>query len=56
MRDALIEYARQVTMPLKHHVGKYVKIQLFFDSRWIMISEVTFESGKVHAFRFTFHK
>ena len=46
MRDTLIEYARLVTMPLKHNVGRYVKIQLFFDSRWLMISEVTFDSSK----------
>ena len=47
MRDTLIEYARLVTMPLKHRVGRYVKIQLFFDSRWLMISEVTFDSGNL---------
>ncbi len=46
MRDALIEYARLVTMPLKHNVGRFVKIQLHFDSRWLMISEVSFESGE----------
>ncbi len=46
MRDTLIEYARLVTMPLRHSIGRFVKIQLFFDSRWLMISEVSFESGE----------
>ena len=46
MKDSLIEYARYVVIPINHRVGKYVKIQLYFESRWIMISEIQFESGK----------
>ena len=46
MRDALIEYARQVIIPLQHRIGKYVKLELWFDSKWMMISEIQFESGK----------
>ena len=44
MRDILIEYARPVIIPLAHHVGQYVKLELYFDARWMMISEVIFES------------
>ena len=44
MRDELIEYARTVVIPLHHRIGKYVKIQLYFDSKWMMISEVQFNS------------
>ena len=47
MRDILIEYARPVIIQLSHKVGKYVKIVLHFDARWLMVSEVVFESGKM---------
>ncbi|XP_064615973.1 discoidin domain-containing receptor 2-like isoform X2 [Liolophura sinensis] len=43
-RDTVVEYARQVMIRLNHNVGRYVRIVLFFDSKWIMISEVKFES------------
>ena len=46
MRDTLIEFARQVIIPIPHRIAKYVKIQLYFDDRWMMISEVRFESSK----------
>ena len=46
MRDTLIEYARLVTIPLQHRIGQYVKLELWFDSRWMMISEIQFDSGK----------
>lgn len=45
MRDALIEYSRHVVIQLHHRIGKYVKLQLWFDSKWMMISEIQFESG-----------
>ncbi|XP_074653908.1 discoidin domain-containing receptor 2-like isoform X2 [Tubulanus polymorphus] len=44
MRDGLMEFARPVKIRLQNRVGRYVKIQLEFDARWIMISEVSFES------------
>ena len=45
MRDTLIEYARYVIIPLHHRVGQYAKVQLEFDDRWLMISEIQFDSG-----------
>lgn len=45
MRDTLIEFSRQVIIALHNRVGKFVKIHLYFDSKWLMISEVRFESG-----------
>ena len=44
-RDEAMEYAREVTIPLRNSVGRYVKLWLFFDSRWMMVSEIQFESG-----------
>ena len=46
MRDPLLEFARYVIIPIPHRVGKYVKLRLHFDARWLMISEVKFESGE----------
>ncbi len=45
MRDTLMEYARPVMITIPHRVGKFIKLQLFFDARWLMISEVSFVSG-----------
>lgn len=46
MPDTVLENARDVDIQLHNHVGKYVKIQLYFYSKWIMISEVKFDSGE----------
>ena len=45
LRDNLIEYARTVRIPLEQNIGRFVKVQLFFDAKWILISEVDFVSG-----------
>lgn len=50
MPDTMLYVARNVTLPLYGRVGKYVKVELMFASKWILISEVTFSSGK-----FTFY-
>ncbi|XP_050420548.1 discoidin domain-containing receptor tyrosine kinase B-like isoform X3 [Adelges cooleyi] len=44
MPDTVLENARDVDIQLHNHVGKFVKIQLFFSNKWIMISEVKFDS------------
>lgn len=44
-KDDLIEYARPVKIALENGVGQFVKIQLYFETKWIMISEVQFVSG-----------
>ncbi len=45
LKDSVIEFARTVVIPIPHRIGRFVKLELFFESRWIMISEVKFESG-----------
>ncbi|XP_045112632.1 discoidin domain-containing receptor 2-like isoform X4 [Portunus trituberculatus] len=45
MPDEVSEYARNVTINLHHRVAKYVKIQLFFQARWILLSELFFISA-----------
>ncbi|KAK3589844.1 hypothetical protein CHS0354_015861 [Potamilus streckersoni] len=52
MPDNLVEYARNVTISLANSVGQFVKVKLFFEDKWMMISEVIFDSavvdGKFH--------
>ena len=47
MRDTLIEFARNVIINIPHRIGKYIKVELYFDARWMMVSEVRFDSGNV---------
>ncbi|XP_042203595.1 LOW QUALITY PROTEIN: discoidin domain-containing receptor 2-like [Homarus americanus] len=42
--DRIFEHARNVTIRLHNAAAKYVKLQLYFALRWILISEVTFDS------------
>ena len=44
-RDSGTKTARFIIIPIEHRVGRYVKFELFFDARWLLISEVHFESG-----------
>ncbi|XP_059092782.1 discoidin domain-containing receptor 2-like isoform X2 [Tigriopus californicus] len=44
MPDLALENARNVSINLKGEHGQYVMIQLYFEAKWIMISEVTFVS------------
>jgi len=52
MRDTLIEFARNVIITVPNHVARFVKAQLYFDARWLMISEVRFESSTSRLFCF----
>ncbi|KAG8185374.1 hypothetical protein JTE90_023119 [Oedothorax gibbosus] len=44
MPDPFFEKARNVTMNLYHRVGKFVKVELVFGAKWMLISEVAFSS------------
>lgn len=48
MEDRIFEHSRNISIKLHHRIGRFVKIQLHFAARWIMISEVTFESDIAH--------
>jgi discoidin domain receptor family protein 2 len=41
-----MEHARNVTIKLHNRVGRYLRLQLYFAAKWIMISEVSFDSGE----------
>ena len=44
--DRIFEKARNISIKLHGSAGKYVKLQFFFSLRWLMISEISFDSGK----------
>ena len=44
MPDLSIENARNVSINLKQEHGQFVMLQLYFNAKWILISEVTFYS------------
>ncbi|XP_052222204.1 LOW QUALITY PROTEIN: discoidin domain-containing receptor 2-like [Dreissena polymorpha] len=44
MQDRALEASREVKIDLGHKLGKFVKLKLAFDAKWILISEVEFES------------
>lgn len=45
-RDTVMDYNHEVKIDLKQNIGKYVKTKLYFDAKWMMISEVQFFSGE----------
>lgn len=45
--DTIMPEARNVTVKLHHRTGRFLKLQLFFANKWMMISEISFESGKL---------
>ena len=45
MADSALENARNVTVHVPNVCARYVKIQLYFAARWMLISEITFDSG-----------
>ncbi|XP_023246903.1 discoidin domain-containing receptor 2 [Copidosoma floridanum] len=44
MPDHALEQARDVTIKLHSRSGRFIKLQLYFASHWIMISEIVFDS------------
>ena len=46
-RDSLSESARSVSVPLHHLVASTLTVQLEFDARWIMLSEIQFDSSEL---------
>lgn len=51
IEDKIFENARNVTIRLHHRIGKFVKLRFSFASKWIMISEITFDSGEYTVYK-----
>lgn len=45
LEDSIFEEPRNVSMKLHRRAAQFIKIQLFFASKWIMVSEISFESN-----------
>ena len=46
-RDAVVQQPRYVTVPVEPaRAARFVRLLLYFDRRWIMISEVHFDTGR----------
>lgn len=48
IEDRIFETPRNVSIKLHHRVGRFVKVQLHFAARWILLSEVSFDSTVVN--------
>lgn len=46
VRDVTSENARHVIIPLEQRIARVVRVELHFDSRWMLLGEVHFDSGK----------
>ncbi|KAJ6222245.1 hypothetical protein RDWZM_000790, partial [Blomia tropicalis] len=44
MPDTAVEKARDVVIHLHHRIGRFIKFELRFAARWLLISEVRFDS------------
>ena len=42
--DQIFESPRNISVKLHRRVAKYLKVQLYFASKWILVSEVSFDS------------
>lgn len=45
--DIMLESARPVLIPVPGHLGRFAKVVLSFEMKWIMISEIRFFSGRL---------
>ncbi|XP_051161708.1 discoidin domain-containing receptor tyrosine kinase B-like [Leptopilina boulardi] len=48
MEDNIFETPHNISVKLHHRVGKFVKLKLHFAAKWIMVSEVNFDSDVAH--------
>lgn len=47
IEDHIFESPRNVSIKLHHRIGRFVTLRLYFASRWILLSEITFDSDAV---------
>ncbi|XP_034232582.1 discoidin domain-containing receptor 2-like [Thrips palmi] len=46
--DRIFESSRNVSIKLHHRVGRFVKLRLHFANKWMLISEISFDSVVAH--------
>jgi len=45
MTDEIFEEPRNISAKLHRRIGRFVKVELYFASKWLLISEVSFDSS-----------
>lgn len=46
MEDKIFETPRNVSIKLHHRIGRFIKLRFTLAAKWLMISEITFDSGE----------
>jgi len=46
--DCIFEDPKNITVKLYQRIGQFVKLELHWAAKWILISEVSFDSSKLH--------
>ncbi|KAK2174827.1 hypothetical protein NP493_772g00013 [Ridgeia piscesae] len=44
MVDVVMQMARWVHIPIPNHIGRFIRLELYFENRWILLSEVRINS------------
>ncbi|OXA58610.1 Discoidin domain-containing receptor 2 [Folsomia candida] len=45
LEDCIFEEPKNITINLHRHIAQYVKVQLYWAAKWILVSEITFDSS-----------
>ena len=48
--DRNAPYCNNVTLPLCENIAKFIKLRLYFGGRWLLLTEISFNSGTVYIF------
>ncbi|XP_034232480.1 discoidin domain-containing receptor 2-like isoform X2 [Thrips palmi] len=48
LEDRIFESSRNVSIKLHHRVGRFVKLRLHFAAKWMLVSEISFDSSVAH--------
>ena len=46
MVDVVMQMARWVHIPIPNHIGRFVRLELYFENRWILLSEIRINSSE----------
>lgn len=44
--ESTSEMAKNVSISLQHKIARFIKLQFFFSSQWMLMSEIAFDTGE----------
>lgn len=47
MEDKIFETPHNISIKLHHRIGRFIKLRFTYAAKWLLISEITFDSGKI---------